>query len=600
MDHLQREAAGSLAASTRFIAGSLPKGLPAPMSRSHKVLVFGDDTRSFLAIVRSLGRAGHRVHAAPYDFRAPALASRYIEAIHYLPPFLDDGAEWQAGVEALWAAEGFDLAIPCDERALLPLARHRRRFEAVGRRLAIPDDGAIDVLYDKHRTRELARKLGVHVAPGRLLGADEDAAALVAEFGLPLAIKPRASYRLDLLHARGRVSMARDVDQVAAALHRLAPGTALVEGYAQGRGCGVSVLADRGEVVLAFEHHRVHDDLTLGGSYYRRSAPLSQDLEAAARAIMGALDYTGVAMFEFRRNEATGAYVLLEVNARPWGSMPLALAAGADFPESWRRLLLETTSTPVRAYRTGLYGRNLVPDMRHVVLELQQRRHPLAALLVLGRWSLGFHRVLIGRERSDTLVPDDLRPGLAELAAFGRFVGARLARRLPGGARRWRTGERRRAEQRLKVAGEGPLVFVCQGNICRSPFAARLLAQRLEAQAKDREIVSVGMLPVQGRPSTPEAVTVAHAHGVDLQSHRSRHLDLELARRAALLIAFDERNVLAVGDRFPWAADKVIRLGALLDSAEDIEDPFGQPIDAYHHAYRRTEEGMDRLVELLP
>ena len=50
------------------------------------------------------------------------------------------------------------------------------------------------------------------------------------------------------------------------------------------------------------------------------------------------MPYTGVAMFEFKRNDS-GGWILLEVNARPWGSMPLPLSLGVDFPYRWYRLL---------------------------------------------------------------------------------------------------------------------------------------------------------------------------------------------------------------------------------------------------------------------
>ena len=62
------------------------------------VLLFGDDTRSFLATVRSLGRQGVPVHVAPYSLSAPALRSRYIRKVHRIPYYLGDGAAWTAAV----------------------------------------------------------------------------------------------------------------------------------------------------------------------------------------------------------------------------------------------------------------------------------------------------------------------------------------------------------------------------------------------------------------------------------------------------------------------------------------------------------------------
>src|SRR5205085_11121946 len=90
-----------------------------------KVLVLGDDTRSFLTIVRSLGRRGIKVDAAPANFRSPALRSRYISKIQDLPPWLGDGAEWLAAISGLLRSNQYDLAIPCNETVLLPLQHFR-------------------------------------------------------------------------------------------------------------------------------------------------------------------------------------------------------------------------------------------------------------------------------------------------------------------------------------------------------------------------------------------------------------------------------------------------------------------------------------------
>src|ERR1041385_3999267 len=90
-----------------------------------KVLVLGDDTRSFLAIVRSLGRRGITIHAAPSDFRSPALRSRYLAAVHDLPPWIGDGHEWLRAMKELLRVEHYSLIIPCNETTLLPVQRHR-------------------------------------------------------------------------------------------------------------------------------------------------------------------------------------------------------------------------------------------------------------------------------------------------------------------------------------------------------------------------------------------------------------------------------------------------------------------------------------------
>ena len=572
------------------------------MRRSDKVLVIGDDTRSFLAVVRSLGRAGQQVHVAPFNFRSPALRSRYIRAVHRLPYYLNEGGAWRAAIAALWQAEAFDLAIPCDERSLLPFDAHREWFAGRGWRVAMPDRRAVAILSDKHATRALAHDVGVSLAPGRLLAADDTAQRLVDAFGLPLALKPRQSYRLDRLHARAKVVIVRDRTALERELERADRGSTLVESYVPGHGVGVSVLVDRGAVLQAFEHHRLREDAERGASYYRRSASLSPDLVAAVDRLMRVLSYTGVAMAEFRRDDATGAYVLLELNARPWGSMPLPVSLGVDFPERWRRLLVDGDATPAVAYRTCIRARNLVPDLEAMLLEVRRRRRqPLAAARVAGRWLGECAHIVTGAERSDTFVKDDIQPGMAELTGFVLHTAGRLARRLPGSAALHRRRTRQHARRLIRkglLAGQG-VIFVCQGNICRSPFAEHLLRARPRGAAGAIRVSSAGLLPIPGRPAPPAAQTAARAFGIDLALHRSRNFDDTVVGPGDLVLVFDEASFSSALDRHPGLAGSIVSLGALLPDVGPIPDPHGHGLDTFLETYRRIELALAQFVELL-
>jgi hypothetical protein len=87
-------------------------------SRAGKVLVLGDDTMSFLAVVRSLGRRGLTVDVAPDNWTSPAMSSRYIRKAHDLPPYAGSGELWKAAMVELLTAESYDLILPCNELAV--------------------------------------------------------------------------------------------------------------------------------------------------------------------------------------------------------------------------------------------------------------------------------------------------------------------------------------------------------------------------------------------------------------------------------------------------------------------------------------------------
>jgi protein-tyrosine-phosphatase/predicted ATP-grasp superfamily ATP-dependent carboligase len=566
---------------------------------SEKVLVLGDDSRAFLAVVRSLGRRGLKVHACPFDHAAPAMRSRHIARRHRLPPYNLDPAVWVAAMRGLLEAERFALVIPCDDRTILPLQRHREAWGAT--RLALPNAAAFEAFFDKLATRELATRAGVPVAPGEALAAGATAAGLVARFGLPLALKPRNSFAIERVGARRSVSILHDEAALARALATLdRPADYLVEGFFEGAGVGVSILAAEGEVLQAFQHHRVHESGPTGGSTYRVSAALDPALLDAVRALARAAALHGVAMFEFRRDFATGRFILLEVNARFWGSLPLAVAAGVDFPAQLYDLLVHGRRQPQVAYRVGHYARSMTNDAYRLARDLGDRSRSLPRRVgaVAAEVATSLARTVTGRETQDAFARDDPKPWLAELADIWKWLRGGASRRLTPLRRLGLIRQRRRLREALAPRpGKGPKILVlCSGNICRSPFAERLLAERLAASRPDIRVASAGFIPAEGR-RTPEAgIAAAAALGVDLEPHRSRYArDKETAAADAVLV-FDANNIADFASRGFEPRGRLFLLGDFGEPPGEIADPYGEPEAVFRATYARIARAVDRVV----
>ncbi|MDB5963420.1 MAG: hypothetical protein JWP59_4714 [Massilia sp.] len=555
-----------------------------------KVLVIGDDTRSFLSTVRSLGRQGVEVHVAPFDMGAPALSSRYIKQMHFLPYYLDGGAEWLDAMQSLLREQGFALVIPCDERGLLPLCLHREELGALCA-LAVPSPRCLDIFFDKVATRTLAESVDVPVAAGRLLAPGDTVESIVADIGLPVVVKEPMSYALPELYVR---TSTRIIDDRAALAAWLAghdgKSPILLEQMFPGFGLGVSVLCDQGTVLQAFEHHRAHE--LNGSSYYRKSAPLDPARLAAVERMARASAYTGVAMFEFKVNPADGSWILIEVNARPWGSLPLPVSIGVDFPYRLYRLMARGERTGAQDYPAERYCRNLVQDMwqaRSGAARLV--RQPLKLALHCAGWAWSFRRVLIGHEHCDTLVLDDMRPGWHELrqtffrkgrGSCGAQAGLpdAMAAPAPGG-------------RPLEV------LFVCQGNINRSSYAE--LRSKNLFPANRFHFASAGMLPRNRRGSPAAAIRAAAARGVDMTAHRSRHATGALLDAADLVIAFDQINLASIAARYPHLRGRIFLLDETVNGAgAQILDPEGKDDATFAATFDRIDACLDALARAVP
>jgi len=374
--------------------------------------------------------------------RSPGFYSRYTsERVRYPPPA---EAPEQAVEVLLRAARelSVDLIVPVTDEIILPLSEARAHFAGVCR-LALPGTQALATALDKRATLELAEGLDIPVPRTALVANTDEALAAAADIGWPVVLKPQSSrvYRREQDPKTGEqgkvaafgVSYAAGPETLTTQVGRLEGRSGvLVQEYCTGTGIGIELLMDRGRPLAAFQHRRVREvPITGGASSYRDSVPLDPVLLDHAVRLLGALDWTGLAMVEFKAGN-TG-HTLMEVNGRIWGSLPLAVKAGMDFPARLVDLCLNGSSNArVRldtAYEVGVRSRNLELETmwigsalrrgrRYPFLEAPSRREALRVAL----------RLLNPADGYDVLSRDDPRPGLAEIAQIIGKISRKLRR----------------------------------------------------------------------------------------------------------------------------------------------------------------------------
>jgi predicted ATP-grasp superfamily ATP-dependent carboligase len=385
-------------------------------SNSPRVLVFGDDMRIFLTISRALGRSGKRVHAVPFAANAPALKSRYIHQVHLVPDYALKPDEWRKAVSALLSQYEFDLIIPCTDPSIIAIDAQRDIFE--GKNIAIPQRNMWDVFFDKQMTHELCAELDIPVSPAKTLDDNDTARSLVERFGLPLVIKPRRSYWSDTLDVRDKVEIIGDENHLNTVLNKLADKKRfLAEAYFDGAGTGISLVASKGEILQAFQHRRLREGKG-GCSSYRISEDLHPQMLEACRKIIARTNYDGVCMFELRHDQTSGNWILLEINSRFWGSMPLPISLGIDFPNLLYDLIVLGKKHDKINYKVGMRSRNLVLDGMNLVKRLGDINVKSIPNWLYDTTVFSLQPVswLLGLEKSDSFVFDDLGPAFAELA----------------------------------------------------------------------------------------------------------------------------------------------------------------------------------------
>lgn len=147
------------------------------------------------------------------------------------------------------------------------------------------------------------------------------------------------------------------------------------------------------------------------------------------------------------------------------------------------------------------------------------------------------------------------------------------------------------------------VLFVCDGNICRSPLAAEYLRHRSVLEGlNDIVVESAGLLGIEGAPAAAFSVEVARDAGLDLTRHRSRGVSPANMRSADLVIAMTLAQLEALARRYPEASQRRLLLRAFdkgpipRGGAPELDDPVAGPIAAYREAFAIIRTCVDHLV----
>ena len=138
------------------------------------------------------------------------------------------------------------------------------------------------------------------------------------------------------------------------------------------------------------------------------------------------------------------------------------------------------------------------------------------------------------------------------------------------------------------------MLFVCSGNICRSPMAEAIARHYAESRDRALEVQSAGTLGIEDAPADPHAVTVCSEIDVDLSAHRSQGMSPALVQWADWIPVMTLAHARTVRDWFPEAEDKVVLLGSF-GGLMEIADPIG----AYRSTFRRVRDEIRTSVQAL-
>ena len=143
------------------------------------------------------------------------------------------------------------------------------------------------------------------------------------------------------------------------------------------------------------------------------------------------------------------------------------------------------------------------------------------------------------------------------------------------------------------------VLFVCTGNICRSPIAEGLF-RRLIGNRKDIEVVSAGVHAVRGQPPSLYAVQVCAEEGTDISGLRSQPLTATLVDQATHIFAMTGAHLETIQALFPHTAEKTFLLREFEEPGttvwREVPDPIGLGREVYEHCARIIKNALPSVL----
>ncbi|ASK33616.1 low molecular weight protein-tyrosine-phosphatase [Alloalcanivorax mobilis] len=132
------------------------------------------------------------------------------------------------------------------------------------------------------------------------------------------------------------------------------------------------------------------------------------------------------------------------------------------------------------------------------------------------------------------------------------------------------------------------VLVVCDGNICRSPTVAAMLA----ALKPEKRVHSAGLVGLEGHAMDATARAVAETNGVVCGEHAGRRLTAALCRDADLILVMETRQRDRIISEFPQASGKTFLL-THWNGGHDIPDPFQRDREVFERIYPMMRQAVD-------
>jgi len=317
-----------------------------------KILLTDGNFKHTLAAVRSLGKRGIEVTVLSHMRISISFFSRYCTHKVIAPDPQHDPEGFSTFLVEYVKTHDIDVLLPISFAAVMQVTGIREELEHYVK-ILLPGTDTLSVAGSKDKTLRYAEKIGLTLPKTWYPRDEQEVRAIAGIITYPAVIKGSEE--------SGFVRYANSADEIVEKYRIIEHYSPVIQEYITGEGYGFFALYCHGHARAVFMHRRIREYPVTGGPSAVAQSMYDPTLRDTGLKLLDSLGWHGVAMVEFKKDKNTGAFVLMEINPKFWGSLDLSIASGVDFPYLACQMAAEGDIEPVTEYTTGVKFRWLFP-----------------------------------------------------------------------------------------------------------------------------------------------------------------------------------------------------------------------------------------------
>jgi len=151
------------------------------------------------------------------------------------------------------------------------------------------------------------------------------------------------------------------------------------------------------------------------------------------------------------------------------------------------------------------------------------------------------------------------------------------------------------------------ILFICKGNICRSPFAEHMGSKILKEKGIDHiKCYSAGLVVGNSVSPPKEAILAAQNFGIDLKGHKSKRVESDIVQKGSIIFTMEMKDFNSFRDKFPYLKEKLFLLPLFKKDSDhsrdsflryNITDPYGKDFNSFINCYQRIKECLVKFFD---